>query len=161
MRVFGQNSFNRNVWRVNAMMELILGGKKRHIQCLVPTAVWEGVKCLRVHFLQLRISTSLYGAPAAQHFSGAVGGDTASQSYCSGLSNTVSGRIEIFSFLSGQLYSFGSLDWKTGTCLRTAVQKRLFTADHYAFKRLPTSSRILRSWRSPSMCSTNSSVRRI
>lgn len=124
MKVFGKNPFNRNLWRVNAMMELILGGK-RHIQCLVPTAVLEGVKCLRVHFLQLCISKSLYGAPAAQHFSGDVGDDTASRPYCSGLSNTVSGRIEIFSFWSGQLYSFGSLDWKIGMSLRTVGQKFL------------------------------------
>lgn len=63
----------------------------------------------------LRLSTSLE----------MWGGDTGSQSYCSRLSNTVSGRIEIFSFLSGQLYSFGSLDCKTGTHLRTVVQKFL------------------------------------
>lgn len=34
--------------------------------------------------------------------------------HCNGLSNTESGRMEIFSFFSGQLYSLGNFDWTKG-----------------------------------------------
>lgn len=54
-----------------------------------------------------------------------------SLSHCSGLSNTESGSTEIFSFFSGQLYSFGSfvytkrndIQGKTGKPLNKTNQK--------------------------------------
>lgn len=87
-----------------------------------------------------------------------------SSSHCSGLSNTESGSTEIFSFFSGQLYSLGSF-----VCTKTnhiqvprgeQVDKSNQEWTHKVFFPL-TSSRVFSSCISPSICSTNSSVKSI
>lgn len=88
---------------------------------------------------------------------------TFSLSHCNGLSNTESGRMEIFSFFSGQLYSLGNFDWTEGgekgeKKTREVRQQGKLKVKLKAQGFLITSSWEPSSCKSPSICSTNSSV---